>query len=201
MWKSNASTARRDQRVELREAVQHPALELGHRLDADRLLRREVVERAQQIAQRVAQAAVDIALVLQDLRADAQILGIVGADHPEPQDVGAALLHHVLRRDDVAERFRHLAALLVEHEAVGQHRVVRGAAARAAGFEQRGVEPAAMLVRAFEIKRGRPVELGPLLEHEGVGRAGIEPDIDDVGDLLAFRRVAGVAEKLRRIGA
>ena len=33
-----------------------------------------------------------------------------------------------------------------------QNRVVRGAATRAAGFEQRGLEPAAMLIRAFEIQ-------------------------------------------------
>ena len=163
--------------------------------------RRKAGERAQQIAQRVAQPAIGVAVVLQDLGADAEILGIVRADHPEPQDVGAALLHHVLRRDDVAERFRHLAAVLVEHEAVGQHRLVGRAAARAAGFQQRGMEPAAMLVRAFEIKRGRPVQLRPLLQHESVGRAGIEPHLDDVGDLLALGGIVGVAEELARIGA
>ena len=60
-------------------------------------------------------------------------------------------LHHVLRRDDVAERLRHLAALLVEHEAVRQHHVERRAAAGAAAFQQRGMKPAAVLVGAFEI--------------------------------------------------
>ena len=68
--------------------------------------------------------------------------------------------HHVLRRDDVAQRLRHLAALLVEREAVGQHAVVGRAAARAAALEQRGMEPAAMLVGALEIEVGRPVQLG-----------------------------------------
>ncbi len=99
--------------------------------------------------------------------------------HPEAQDVGAVLLLDLLRRDDVAERLRHLAALLVEHEAVRQHRLERRPAARADGFQQRGMEPAAMLVRAFEIEIGRPGQAARL-QHEGVGRAAFEPDIDDV---------------------
>src|SRR3546814_4085086 len=81
---------------------------------------REAVERAQKIAQGVAQPTVGVRLILQDLRPYLQVLRVVGGDDPEAQDVGAALGHHVLGRDHVAERLRHLAALLVEHEAVGQ---------------------------------------------------------------------------------
>ena len=55
--------------------------------------------------------------------------------------------------------------------------------------EQRGMKPAAMLVGAFEIERGRPAQLRPLFQHEGVGRARIEPHLDDVGDLLPLGRV------------
>ena len=45
-------------------------------------------------------------------------------------------------------------------EAVRQHGVVRRTTARAAAFEQRGLKPAAMLVRAFEIEIG-VIGLGP----------------------------------------
>ena len=76
---------------------------------------------------------------------------------------------------------------------MGEHGLVRRAAARAAGLEQRGLEPAAMLVRAFEIERGRPGEVGADLEHEGVGRAGVEPNIEDVVDLLPLCRVVDEA--------
>src|SRR5690606_14698510 len=62
-------------------------------------------------------------------------------------------------------------------------RVVRCASARAAGFEQRGMEPAAMLVGAFEIDVRRPLEVRPVLEREGMRGAGIEPDVEDVPDL------------------
>ena len=39
-----------------------------------------------------------------------------------------------------------------------------------------------MLVRAFEIDVGRPFQVGPVLQREGMGRAGIEPDVEDVLD-------------------
>ena len=190
-----------DELVELRQAVQYPAVELGHRLDADRLGVGIAVERTQKVAQGIAQSAIGVAVALQDLRADADILGVVRADHPKAQDVGAALLHDLLRRNDIAERFRHFAPVFVEHEAMRQHGIVGRAAARPAGFDQRGLKPSAVLVRAFEIKIGRPAKLGALLEHKSVGRARIEPHLDDVGDLFPFGGVIGVAEKLRRVGA
>ena len=80
-----------------------------------------------------------------------QIVGIIGRRHPQPQNIGARFGDHVLRRDDVAVGLRHLVALLVEHEAVRQHDVVGRMAARAAALEQRRMEPAAMLVRTFEV--------------------------------------------------
>ena len=83
--------------------MQYPALQLRHVLRRDRLHRREAAQRAQQIAQRIAQPAIGVAHMLQDLGADAQILGIIRGDDPDPQDVGAALPHDVLRRDDVAQ--------------------------------------------------------------------------------------------------
>ena len=52
----------------------------------------EAVEGAEQVAQRVAQLAVAVGGALQDLRADAQVVGVVRLRHPEAQDVGAVLL-------------------------------------------------------------------------------------------------------------
>ena len=74
------------------------------------------------------------------------------------------LFDHVLRRGDVAERLRHFAPVLVEHEAVGEHDVERRAAARAAAFQQRGLKPAAMLVGAFEIHHRLVAAVGLALE-------------------------------------
>ena len=62
---------------------------------------------------------------------------------------------------DVAERLRHLVAGLGEQEAVREHarRRARGRAC-AQDSKQRGMEPAAMLVGAFEVERGRPFSSG-----------------------------------------
>ena len=84
----------------------------------------------------------------------------------------------------VAERLRHLAPVAVDDEAVGQHALVGRRVARADRLEQRGVEPAAVLVGALEVELGRPAQLGARLEHGGVAAARVEPDVEDVG-LLA----------------
>ena len=67
---------------------------------------------------------------------------------------------------------------------MGDHRVVGRAAAGAAGLQHRGVEPAAVLVGALEVDARRPDAVGAVAEREGVGGAGVEPDVEDVGDLL-----------------
>src|SRR3546814_10112157 len=87
-----------------------------------------------------------------------------------------SVAHQVDGADRVAERRGHLHALGVHGEAMGQYRLVRRAAAGAAAFEQARLEPAAMLVAAFEVKVGavgRSVaadQCGPFaaFEHEGV---------------------------------
>ena len=80
---------------------------------------------------------------------------------------------------------------------MGQDRVIGRPAPGTAGFEKRGLEPTAVLVGPFEVERGRPLETVEFLEHEGVGSARIEPDIEDVGDLLEIFRVAiGTEEAL-----
>ena len=128
-------------------------------------------QRAQHPAQRVAQPAIELRLLLQDFRADAQIFGGVRHHHPQAQNVGAVLVRDFLRGHHVAERFRHFAALLVHHEAVRQHRLERRPAACADRFQQRGLEPAAMLVRAFQIEIGRPGQgRGPPARRHGSSR-------------------------------
>lgn len=81
---------------------------------------------------------------------------------------------------------------------MGEHAVEGRAAAGSAAFQERGLEPAAMLVRAFQIEIRRPLGIGPALQGEGVGGAGIEPHIEDVLDLFIGRRIMVGAEKIRR---
>ncbi len=176
--------------------MQHQPLELRHALGRDALVVVEMRQIAEHPAQRVAELAIGVDRGLQDFRTDAQIVGIIGGADPHAQNIGAGLLDDVLRRGDVAERLRHFAPVLVEHEAVGEHDVERRAAAGAAAFEQRGLKPAAMLVGAFEIHHrfvaavGLALDVGErrkvprVFEHESMRRAGIEPDVENVVDLL-----------------
>ena len=55
--------------------------------------------------------------------------------------------------------------------------------------KQRGLEPAAMLVGAFEIEIGGPFQVFALFQHEGVRGAGVEPHIENVAHLLPLGRV------------
>ncbi len=104
------------------------------------------------------------------------------------------LVGHGLRCGHVAERLAHLAAGLVQHEAVRHHGLERCGTARADGFQQRGLEPAAVLVRALEVEVRRPGQ-ATVTQREGVGRAALEPHVDDVHHLLVVRRVPAGAEE------
>ena len=168
-----------DGRVELGEAMQHQPVELGHVGLRDAVACLKMGQGAEHPADGVAQLAIGLDEGLQDLRPDAQIVRIIRSRHPEPQNVGAGILDDALRRDHVAEGLRHLLALLVENEAMGQNHVIGRAAARAAALQKRGMEPAAMLVRAFQIHDliGPAIadamggQIRALLQREAVGRA------------------------------
>ena len=69
---------------------------------------------------------------------------------------------------------------------------VGGAAAEGDGGEQRGVEPAAVLVAAFEVEVGGPVQVGVDVEDGEPACAGVEPDVEDVR-LFAERGAAAVS--------
>ncbi len=177
--------------------MQDPAFQFGHLRRIDALGVRETGEVAEEEAHGVAQAAIAVRDALQDLGTDALVGGVVRLGDPEAQDVGAVFLHHLVGDDGVAERLGHLVALLVQREAVGDDVAVGRAAKGAAGLEQRGMEPAAMLVGAFHVDVGDAVlgAVGAVAEDEGVGGAAIEPHVEDVEDLGVVFGVGVVGEE------
>ncbi len=148
----------------------------------------ETVQRAQQIAEGIAQFAILVAHALENFIADAVILGEIDAQRPQADDVGAILLHHLERVDGIAQALGHLAPVARHGEAMGQDLVEGRAAARRAAFQQARLEPAAMLVAAFQIEVGGPLHVRPAsrFEDEGMGAARIEPDVENVGDHLVI---------------
>ena len=182
------------------EPVQDKALQGRHVGQFDPLGLAEPFERAQQVADGVPELAITVDRALQDGRTDPRVLGIVDHRYPQAQDLGPALSDDVRRVHGVAERLRHLLAGLGDREPVGQDRLVGRASARAASFQKARLKPAAVLVGAFQIEICGPAGIGappwgtilPMrsvlgraaLQHEGVGRAGIEPDVENILNLF-----------------
>ena len=78
------------------------------------------------------------------------------------------------------------------------HLPVRRGPARPDADQQRTVEPAAILVRAFEIHVRGPASGIVAREHREMRGAGIEPHIQNVGFLAPLRRAAGALRSRRQ---
>ncbi len=126
--------------------------------------------------------------------------------NPETDDFAAHSVGDVDGIDAVAEGFGHGAALLVEGPAGGGHVRIGSASAQGDRGEQRGVEPAAVLVAALEIEDVESV-FGTVAVLEGLvggaqvwigladGKptdAGVEPDVENVS-FFAEGRAAAVS--------
>ena len=182
-------------RIQLRQPVQHPALQLRHVFVIHR--RRALNPAAQQIPESVAQPAIAVGHPFQDLRPDPLIRRVIRLRHPEPQDVRTILFNHFLRHDGVADGFGHLQALLIEREAMRHHIPIWCPPRGAHGLQQRGMEPPAVLVGALHIDIGNAV-LGPICpvtQGEGMGGAGIKPHIQDIHHLVIGLRVHDPAQE------
>ncbi len=106
--------------INFMEPVEDIALKLWHILVMDVFPVFQAFESAKDVAHGVAQFAVRFHIGLEDFLAQPQVFRIVGGGHPEAEDIGARLLDHVLRGDDVAQGLGHLAAVFAHNEAVGQ---------------------------------------------------------------------------------
>ena len=192
-------------RIELRQLGQHEALQLRHLVDADALLLVEARQIGEHEADGVAQPAIGFDIGLDDVLADAQIFGEIRRRRPQAQDFRAVLFRDHLRRQGIAQRLGHFAALVVEHEAVGQHALVRRAAARADGLPaattgtSRDAGPS-LPDRDRPDRRLRPMRVDGIFHREDMGRAGIEPDIQNVLHLLVIVGLAAVAQERVRAG-
>ena len=157
----------------------------------------ESVEIAEQEAEGVAQLAIELGAALHQVFAGGHVFAEVDGGYPETNDFAAHAFGDVDGIDAVAEGLGHGAALLVECPAGGGDVRVGRAAAKSDRREQRGVEPAAVLIAAFEVEdSGRAfLFLEDLVDGLEIwigfadgepACAGVEPDVEDVG-LLAER--------------
>ena len=162
----------------------------------------------QQIAGRIAHLAVDIRQLLDNAGPQGDIGGIIHRTHPQPQHIGPvgrlllfvlAPLHQHGRIDHIAQGFAHLAPLLIQGEAMGEHRFERGLSVDSHRGEQAALEPAPVLIGALQIEISRIIEpragdrsarhQSP--QHPRPGGARIKPDIHGVGALAPLVGLSG----------
>ena len=139
------------------ELEQSPTIQFRQLLIRNTIASRvKIVEITQQKPAGIPNLSIGLDEMIQDLLGDPKIITIILRCHPQTQDFCARLFDHVLRRDDVAGRLRHLLALPIEHKAMGQNRLVGRAMIGDDAGQQGAVEPASMLIRPFEVEIGRP---------------------------------------------
>src|SRR5476651_35004 len=152
----------------------------------------------QQEACGITDTAVGIGATGQDLVRHGDFARVISRRYPQTHDVGAQGVVDLFRLDHVLQRLGHLAARLVDGEAVGQQLAVRRVVVDGAAGQQGGVEPATVLVRTFQIQVGTRASLVAhrvrTAQHVPVRGAGVKPHVEGVADLVVQRRF--VAQQL-----
>ena len=161
----------------------------------------EIVGVAEDITDGVTDFAVNLSQLLEDFRGDTNICLIIRGCSPQTDDISAVLLDYILRNDNVAYRFGHFAAFAINYIAMSQYGFIRSTACNSNRGQQRGLEPAAMLVTAFEVHSNRPGKLRTLCSNSHVRGTAIEPYVHDVGFLMevlaaAFRADSAFRQQL-----
>ena len=172
------------------QAGDGPLVQLEHVRRGNELVRIEADEVVEAELARVAELQIVLAQLLEDLVGAADVDVVVGGACPQAQQVGAVLVEDLGGIHAVAQRLVHGLALAVHRPAVGDALLERSAAAqRAYGYQQGGLEPAAVLVKTLDIHGGGPEVLVAL--HGGeMGGAGVEPAVQRI---RLLREAAGLA--------
>ena len=107
-------------------SVQHIAIEFRQIFVSHSIFCRiEVVQIPQQKLSCIANLAVNIRLLFENVFAQRHICGVVYRRHPQPQNIGSIFLNYQGRIDDISFRFAHLAAFFIQHKTVSQNCFVR----------------------------------------------------------------------------
>ena len=147
-------------------------IERNHFRGCDQVAGRiESIQVRQHEASGIANPPVGIGDLPENLIGNRHFAAIVGGRHPQAQDISAIFVKDFFRGHGIAQRLRHLPAVGVDKESVGQHFPVGSAAVHGDGGLERGLEPAAVLVRAFQVQISRIAELLALVEHGEMGDA------------------------------
>ena len=178
---------------------QCPLIQLRHICVCNSVgLRIKVKQVAQNVASRVTDLEVVLRQMLEHVLGNTHILTVVRRSNPQTHYVCAILLEDILRSNTIAQRFGHLLALLINNHTVGDNRLVRSLALRSNRSQHRGLEPAAILVIAFQIYVNRGLLTFAVLDNSTPGGTGIKPYIHGVGFLVELTAAALTLDACRQ---
>ena len=154
----------------------------------------ESADVAQQDAQGVAEAAVGFRHLLEEVFPEGDFILPVHGGGPQAHDVCAVFVVVIGRVNGFAALGvgfgGFFPGVLVHDEAVGHYGLVRSLAAPGDGKHQGTLEPAAVLVRSFQVKVRRRVQPGAVVHDGHMGTAGINPDVQRILALFPGLRQA-----------
>ena len=111
----------------------------------------KITQIAQQITKRVPDFSIGFGQLFQDFFGKPDVILIITGRHPKAENVGAEFFHDILRRHDIAGRFRHFLSFPVYDKSMRQNTVKRRMAVKRDCGRQSALKPAPVLVRAFQI--------------------------------------------------
>ena len=178
---------------------QCPLIQLRHICVCNSVgLRIKVKQVAQNVASRVTDLEVVLRQMLEHVLGNTHILTVVRRSNPQTHYICAILLEDILRSNTIAQRLGHLLALLINNHTVGDNRLVRSLALRSNRSQHRGLEPAAILVIAFQIYVNRGLLTFAVLDNSTPGGTGIKPYIHGVGFLVELAAAALTLDACRQ---
>ena len=140
----------------------------------------EVIGVAQNVTHGVTDFAVNFGELFYNFRGDTDICSVVGRSSPQTNDVSAVLFDDFLGNHYVTNGFGHLATFAVYYITVSQNGFVGSFASNSNSGQQGRLEPATMLVTAFQVHIGNLTQFRALHNNGLVSGTTVEPYVHDV---------------------
>ena len=111
---------------------------------------------------------------------------VVRGCYPQTQDICTKVFDNFFRCNTVAGRFMHGFALAVYYPTVSADILVRSNAFPSNRGQQRGLEPTAVLVSAFQVQIAWPSQIVTGGQNSSMGCTGVEPNVHNIGFFTEF---------------
>ena len=156
----------------------------------------KIVDIAHQVADRISDLAIGILQTADERIGASHIFLIIDGRNPQPEDIRAVFMDLFKGVDIIAKRLGLLHSFFIDGKAVRQNRLKRLLPCCAECGQKRKLEPAAMLVGAFEIQIDRHRPAG--LPCDAVPTAArFEPDIENIFFLVQVVETENPAGSLK----